>query len=142
MIVAGWENESTDPVLMSRIIADSLLSEFRRSRGAQRLGVLNLMRLLEMYQSDAFFPNMSIGIMDEDDSLNDDFVVQMKSLDRLKTAIASTHREISPDLTAHLFVTRVASILKRLLGPDLIDPEGAAEAERFLSVLTRSLASV
>jgi hypothetical protein len=133
-----------DPIVMSRVIANALLSELRESHGrrVQRLSVVNILRLLETYDADAFHIPEPLGILEHSISDFDD-VRRVRGFKRLKTALQSTHHALQPTATRSEFVDTTSALLRSLLPestsgspPEVQDFTGV---ERFLSELTNAL---
>src|SRR5260370_9503953 len=98
-MLVSREVQFVDPVVMSRVIATSLLQDLRSSGGshAERLSVLNLLRLLEMYSADVFYVHEPLGILEQDDFSNLNGRGASSDLSRLKAALESTPATLSPN---------------------------------------------
>jgi hypothetical protein len=128
-----------DPVVMSKIIVDSLLDELASGEEIERISVINILRLLNAFEADALFAADQITILNLPDDLSElEQLQQFSSYERLGDALVTTKREISPDDSKADFVKAVSNGLKELIGgpPPARD---TADIRRFLTVFSGAL---
>lgn len=137
-----------DPVVMSRVIANSFLNEMRSSHGARvdHLSVVNILRLLDIYETDAFNARKPLGILQRDDFSDLNGQYGLASFERLKSALKAAHQEYLPNTSAACFAQSVRDLLVKFDAAQGNNPEtmaeNTAEVDRFLSALTKSLSTV
>jgi len=142
-------SRSSDPVVMSRIIARTMLQEMEKSLGksASRISVVNMLRLLEMYRYDSFRSRNALGVL-EHPRVNDLSASTDAGLIRLRDALASVHHKLLPQLSAENFSMSISEALMKLMPQDqrseTTSPHGDAGhslAKRFLKNLTKALSA-
>lgn len=138
---------TVNPIIMSRAIADAVLSELRASGGqrAERLAVLSILRLLRMYETDQFRLSRSVGILKRDDSADLNSRRPARQYDQLRDALQSAHDRFSRGSSKTQFVESVRNLFAHFAvdgTSGYTDADRIEKAERFLSVLSESLEEV
>ncbi|MEA2787277.1 MAG: hypothetical protein QOF71_3381 [Candidatus Eremiobacteraeota bacterium] len=135
-------NETTNPVVLNRLIAEGLLDDLRSGKGARAnpLGVASILDLLDMYRSNNFYEREPTGILERADFDDLNALGESDGFRCLETVLRETHEEVLAKSSIGDFVERANVLLTSLLAPG--SPEfvqNVSEAERFLSVLTSRL---
>lgn len=138
-MLASRYSQLGDPVAMSRVIANSLLSELRSSNGAkvEPLSVINLCRLMQMYAQSSFYSRNPLGILEQDDFADLNSLSSSEGFKRLQAAIRQTHAALSPNSAPSAFASEIAALLSALG-----NRKGNFDVQRldtFLSRLSESL---
>ena len=136
---------NADPVVISRVIVNSLLSDMRESKGeyVEALSVLNVLRLLDIYEMDAFSVRKPLGVLQQDDFGDLNGRQGAENLARLKVALASTHQAFLPKASQSEFAQHIRGVLTSFVDrkPGTVAAD-VSEADRFLAELTKSLSVV
>lgn len=136
-----------DPVVISRIIASSLLNDLQSSNGArvEPLSVLNVLRLLDVYESQSFSVPQPLGILQHDDFADLNGRRGVVDLKRLKSALAVTHQSFLPQSSESEFAQRARDLFRPFISNEddaTNRAERVPEANRFLRKLTEALQAV
>lgn len=142
-MLASRRTEGADPVVMSRLIAQSLLGDIQSSGGKQAdpLSVINLLRLMDIYESQNFRVRQSLGTLQYDDFTDLNELRGSDRLQRLKTALANTHRAYGPELTVPEFTARIRHLFLAFTAKQKATDIDVAGAEQFLTELTKALSA-
>lgn len=140
-MLISHSSRASDPVVMSRLIAKTMLQEIKESpeQSVSRISVVNMLRLLEMYRYNSFRARQPLGILEH--ARVDDLSTSIE-LDRLREAIASVHRQLLPNETEAAFSTKVGEVMVKLMPEDRsAKPADVSLVRKFLKGLTKALSA-
>lgn len=123
-MLISHSSRSSDPVVMSRIIARTMLQEMASSpeNSASRISVINMLRLLEMYQFDSFRSRQPLGILEHHRSNELSTSSGQSGFDRLRKALIAVHDGMLHGTERAEFSKRIGEALVKFIPPEQGQP--------------------
>jgi hypothetical protein len=141
-MLVSRNREKASPLVMSRIVAKSLLRDLGSGDSTYvKREVDNIIHLLEMYRLDEFNARQRTGILRKERRF-DRFQIQSDrdNLMRLKAALRAAHESFSPGSSAREFTQDVTTLLREVV--DSRETSNVERAANFLAVLSESLSTI
>lgn len=141
-MLAARNAGTADPVLLSRVIAETLLEKLGAGAEAAREShfAIRMVRVLEMYDVDDFAEASSIGIR-QNGARNVESRGGESGARRLRNAIEQAKSQFLPESSPREFVDRTLRLLAAVDSAS-IDAAQIEDLKRFLAVLSKSLQQV